>query len=63
MRVYIDDERCRGHGMCCALHPQLFQLTDDGYAIVLLTEVPSELHGVVGTAVDQCPERAISITE
>jgi ferredoxin len=49
--------------MCCALHPQLFQLTDDGYAIVLLTEVPSELHGVVGTAVEQCPERAISITE
>jgi len=63
MQVHIDDERCRGHGMCCALCPQVFELTDDGYAIVRATEVPVELHDVVRSAVDQCPEGAISITE
>jgi ferredoxin len=63
MRVHIDDERCKGHGMCCTLCPQVFELTDHGYAIALLPEVPDELHSVVGTAVEQCPEHAISITE
>lgn len=63
MRVYIDDERCKGHGMCCTLCPQVFELTDDGFAIALLPEVPPELHDSVRTAVDQCPEHAISIEE
>jgi ferredoxin len=61
MRVQIDDERCRGHGVCCALCPQIFKLTDDGYAVVLVHEAPAELYEVVRAAADQCPERAISI--
>jgi ferredoxin len=63
MQARIDDERCRGHGMCCALCPQVFELTGDGYAIVRATEVPAELHDAVRGAVDQCPEGAISIEE
>jgi ferredoxin len=63
MRVKIDDERCRGHGVCCTLCPQVFELTDDGYAVVVVSEVPAELQGDVRTAVDQCPEHAISIVE
>jgi ferredoxin len=63
MRVKIDDERCRGHGVCCTLCPQLFELTDDGYAVVVLSEVPADFQDEVRTAVDQCPEHAISIVE
>jgi ferredoxin len=63
MRVYIDDERCKGHGMCCGLCPQVFELSDHGYASVLLQEVPAELQDVVSTASEQCPEGAISIEE
>ena len=32
MRVWVDDQRCRGHGMCLTLCPDVFSLTDDGYA-------------------------------
>ena len=63
MRVRIDDERCKGHGMCCGLCPEVFELTDDGYAHVLVDDVPSEQQDVVRTAVTQCPEGAISIEE
>jgi ferredoxin len=63
MRVHIDDDRCRGHGMCCTLSPQVFELTEHGYAVALLPEIPGELHDAVRTAVDQCPEHAISISE
>ena len=61
MNVAIDDDRCRGHGVCMSLCPQVFELTDDGYAVVLSAEVPPELEDVVRTAVDRCPEQAISI--
>jgi ferredoxin len=63
MRVIVDDERCKGHGMCCTSCPELFELTDSGYAIVLMEEVPTELEDAARTAVQQCPEHAISIEE
>jgi 4Fe-4S single cluster domain len=32
--------RCRGHGMCTTLCPEVFAINDDGYAEVQLPEVP-----------------------
>ena len=61
MRVTVDDDRCRGHGVCWSLCPQVFTLLDDGYAVVDVDEVPEELEDVVRQAVTQCPERAIAI--
>lgn len=61
MRVIIDEDSCRGHGVCCALCPDVFELTDGGYAQVLVSEVPAELENDVRAAILQCPERAISI--
>jgi ferredoxin len=63
MRVYIDDERCKGHGTCCGACPEVFEMTDHGYAHVLLSEIPAELQEAVSTAVEHCPEGAISIEE
>jgi ferredoxin len=60
MRVTVDSDRCRGHGVCWALCPQVFDLTDDGYSVVLVDDVPAEHEDAVRAAVLQCPERAIS---
>lgn len=62
MKVTVDDDRCRGHGVCCALCPEVFDLTDDGYSTVLVPEVPADLQEAVRTAIDGCPEQAISLT-
>ncbi|TVS89105.1 ferredoxin [Mycobacterium helveticum] len=62
MRVWVDDQRCRGHGVCVTLCPQVFSLTDDGYAVTTDTDVPAELEAAVGEAIDSCPEQAISKT-
>jgi ferredoxin len=63
MHVRVDDERCKGHGVCCVSCPEVFAMTDHGYAHVLVSEVPADLQDKVQTAVEQCPEGAISIEE
>jgi ferredoxin len=62
MNVFVDDDKCGGHGVCCSLCPDVFELSDDGYAVVLTTEVPVEHEDAVRAAVNQCPTLAISIT-
>jgi ferredoxin len=49
--VTVDDERCRGHGVCTGLCPEVFTLTDDGYAVAAAHD-----------AIDNCPEHAITAT-
>ncbi len=63
MKVSVDSEVCAGHGNCMAICPEVFDLTDDGYAVVIAEEVPSESEDAARNAVAQCPERAISIIE
>ena len=63
MKVEVDTDRCRGHGVCWSLCPQVFDLLDDGYATVLVDEVPAEHEAAVRVAVTHCPERAISASE
>lgn len=60
MKIAIDEDRCRGHGICCTLCPEVFDLNDEGYSEVLTPEVPAEHQETVRVAIAQCPERAIS---
>jgi ferredoxin len=61
MRVTVDEDRCRGHGVCCTICPDVFDLTDDGYSAVLTPVVPSEAITTVLHASRSCPERAITV--
>lgn len=60
MRVWVDDQRCRGHGMCLTVCPDVFSLTDDGYAVSIESDVPTELESAAHEAIELCPEGAIS---
>lgn len=60
MRVWVDEDRCRGHGMCLTFCPEVFNLTDDGYAVADPEEVPAGLESAAREAVENCPEQAIS---
>ncbi|MEV5651977.1 ferredoxin [Nocardia sp. NPDC052254] len=61
MKVSVDSDRCRGHGVCVALCPTVFELTDDGYATAPRGQVPAEHHAAVTDAENACPEYAIVI--
>ena len=55
MRVAVDEDRCRGHGVCCATCPEVFTLTDDGYSEVHAPEVPPGLEATVRAAAAKSP--------
>lgn len=63
MRVRVDAQVCAGFGACLGLCPDVFELHDDGYAIVRVSEVPQELEDAVRAAVSQCPSGAISLSD
>lgn len=63
MKVRVDAQVCAGFGACLGLSPEVFELHDDGYAIVRVSEVPQELEDAVRAAVSQCPSGAISLTD
>jgi ferredoxin len=55
----VDDDACRGHGICVAICPEVFTLTDGGYAEAIGTDIRAELEGAGTEAIASCPERAI----
>lgn len=59
MKASIDDGRCRGHGVCTTICPEVFAMTDDGYAEAILGEVPDELQDSAREAAGACPENAV----
>ncbi len=63
MKVHVDKEICAGFGVCLGLCPKVFELHDDGYAEVLVGDVPPEFQEAVSAAVSQCPSNAISISD
>ncbi len=60
MKVWVDDQKCRGHGVCTTLCPEVFSLTEDGYAEAIEADVPTEFEAAAREAIQCCPEQAIS---
>jgi len=64
MRIRVDLDRCQGHSRCYSLAPEVFDVDDDGFAVVLVEgDVPAHLEAKAALAVANCPERAISVEE
>ena len=63
MKAHVDRERCHGHNRCYMLCPAVFDVDDEGFAFVIREDVPPEDESRARLAADNCPERAIVITE
>ena len=64
MKVFVDSKKCQGHNRCYALAPGLFKVDEFGYATPRGDgTVPPDLQEKARIAVENCPERAISVTE
>ena len=62
MSLSIDPAKCQGHGRCTLVSPELFDVDDDGYGVVLIPDPGPEYGDHVNAAIGSCPEGAISRT-
>jgi len=64
VKIHFDRDLCQGHNRCYLLAPELFDVDDDGYAVLRIDgEVPEELQRKAQLTVDNCPEYAITLVE
>jgi ferredoxin len=62
MRIQFDRAACQGHNRCYLLAPELFDVDDEGYAVLRIEgDVPAELEPKAQLCVDNCPEYAITL--
>jgi ferredoxin len=62
MKIHVDPALCQGHNRCTALAPGLFDIDDDGFASASGDgTVPAGQADLAELAVDNCPERAITL--
>jgi ferredoxin len=61
IRVFVDADRCVGHGRCYTLAPDVFDADEVGHCIVRISEVSGELEQQAVTAEQNCPEQAITL--
>ena len=60
--VWVDADRCEGHGRCYSLAPEIYDADDVGHCIVRVGDVfgAQEQRALVGA--QNCPEEAIILT-
>ena len=62
MRLVVDPDVCQGYGLCHDEAPELIELDEGGFALVLGDgSVPDELREVAEKAVSMCPARALAL--
>ncbi len=64
MRITVDAHLCSGQGRCYSLAPELLSPDDEGFVTIRgqTIEVPAEHEDAARTAMNACPEDAITIT-
>jgi ferredoxin len=60
MIIRIDPSKCRGHGQCELIAPEVFEVGDDDRGHVIADEIPPGQDAAVQDAILMCPEAAIS---
>ena len=60
-RLTVDWTRCRGHGLCAHIVPELVQTDRQGFPVMLDTPVPPWLERDARQAVEMCPALALRL--
>lgn len=59
MRVEVDRDRCEGNAVCVGIAPNLFDLDDEDYAVMLVDEVPADQEELAEQSIAECPRAAL----
>jgi ferredoxin len=59
MKIKADFELCESNGVCVGMAPDVFDLDDDDYLVILKCEVPSDRREEMRQVVSSCPKSAL----
>lgn len=59
MKFKVDENSCIGCGACASICEDLFEITDDGYAVAKDKEINDEIKQDAINAMESCPTGAI----
>lgn len=60
--VWLDADRCTGHGRCYSLAPNVFDADVVGHCVLLVEEVSGDLEAQAAIGEQNCPEQAITLS-
>lgn len=63
MRIKADFDLCESNAICVGMAPDIFDLDDDDYLVILQEEVPADRVDELRQVVASCPKSALSIEE
>lgn len=63
MKVVVDPERCMGHGQCYTHAPSIYEPDEDGFCVVLKSDVEGDDLQQAVQGAEACPESAITVSE
>ena len=63
MKVRVDSAMCEGNLECMIISPEVFAVSPDNQAHVLVDEIPAALEDQVRLAVQACPRAALIIVQ
>jgi ferredoxin len=61
--VDVDRQRCQGHGKCVLECPEVFDMDQQGFAVLTAAEFGDILRASAQHSVDDCPEAALRIVD
>ncbi|QRY61829.1 ferredoxin [Gordonia sp. PDNC005] len=61
MRIKADFDLCESNAVCVGMAPDVFELDDNDYLVILNDEVPDERVEEMRQVVASCPRSALSI--
>lgn len=63
MKVKADFDLCESNAICVGIAPDVFELDDDDYLVILTDEVTPDNEQRIRQAVASCPKAALSIED
>lgn len=61
MRIKADFDLCESNAVCVGMAPDVFDLDDDDYLVILAEEVPAAREEEMRQVVASCPKSALSL--
>ncbi|MFW0785903.1 ferredoxin [Gordonia sp. CPCC 206044] len=61
MRIKADFDLCESNAICVGMAPDVFDLDDDDYLVILQEDIPTEREEELRQVVASCPKSALSL--